>query len=281
MAKPIILLADNDDNFLQTRREFLEDEGLDVKPASNSTEAIAILDQGRVDLAVIDLRLDNNEDQWDVSGLELARQVAPSIPKIIVSQFTNPEVVRNALVTQLNGLPPAVDFIDKGAGQEVLLTAIRRTLARLEPRLRTLSNNTAERLDLDYQEARRQTRWNFKVSLGVALIGTLIILAGIALAMSDFSEPNVAFLTTIAGLMIEVISALFFKRADAANERMDHYHKELLQIRQLEILLAACDELPTADIQENSQQVVIQAAMTRWFSTPTGLANTNTPITRE
>ena len=279
MAKPIILLADNDTEFLETRREFLEDEGLDVKSASNLAEAKTILDQGRVDLAVIDLRLDNNEDERDMSGLDLARQVAPSIPKIIVSQFTNPEVVRNALVPQLDGFAPAVDFINKADGLEPLLTAIRRALARSDSRLLQVSDRMALRIDWDYKEAQQQARWYSRFSLGFTVAGFIMILIAVYLAMT--SSLAVGILTTVVGVITQAISALFFRRVDAANKRMDHYHQELLQIRQVELLLAACEELPTGEIQENSQEAVIQAAMTSWFGASARLTDPNTPIARE
>lgn len=279
MAKPIILLADNDQDFLETRREFLESEGLHVKSASSVAEAKSILAEGRVDLAVIDLRLDNNDDKRDMSGLNLAQQVAPSIPKIIVSQFTNPEVVRNALLPQLDGFAPAVDFIDKGAGLEPLLTAIRRALARSDSHLLQVSDRMALRIDWDYKEAQQQARWYSRFSLGFAVAGFIMILIAVYLAMT--SSLAVGILTTVVGLITQAISALFFSRADAANKRMDHYHKELLQIRQLELLLAACEELPTGQTQENSQLAVIQAAMTNWFGGPPRLTNANTPTVRE
>ena len=71
-------------------------------------EARNILEQGGIDLAIVDLRLLNDGDEKDISGLTLARETARSVPKIILTRFATVEAVREALGPQLEGLPPAV-----------------------------------------------------------------------------------------------------------------------------------------------------------------------------
>jgi hypothetical protein len=69
----------------------------------------------------------------------------------------------------------------------------------------------------------------------------------------------------IAGVITEAVSLLFFHRADTANKRADQYHQELLQIRQLDNLIAACDELRPGERQEKCKEQVIEAATMQWF----------------
>lgn len=57
MTKTIILFADNDRDFRETRTAFLEREGYKVLPAANPTEARRSLEQDGVDLAILDIRL--------------------------------------------------------------------------------------------------------------------------------------------------------------------------------------------------------------------------------
>ncbi len=128
MKKAIILFADNDEEFLATRRNTLEQEGYQVLSALNPDEARNILEQGNIDVAILDLRLMNDNDEKDLSGLNLAKRVAPAIPKIILTKFPTVEAVREALAPQLIGLPPAVDFIAKQEGPSALLTAIQKAL---------------------------------------------------------------------------------------------------------------------------------------------------------
>jgi len=121
-----ILFADDDPDFLKTRAEFLEKEGYQVIPATNPTEARRLLEQGGIDLAVLDIRLVDDDDEKDTSGLTLAKEVAREAPKIILTNFPSYQAAREALGPALDGMPPAVDFLDKKDGPEALLQAIRR-----------------------------------------------------------------------------------------------------------------------------------------------------------
>jgi DNA-binding NtrC family response regulator len=132
MPKKRILLADDDRDFLETRKEFFERAGFDVQTALGPKEAQHLLEQGAIDLAVLDMRLRNDEDERDFSGLEVAEQVAPALPKIILTRFASVEAVRRALGPRLNGLPPAIDFVPKQDGPQALLTAVRRALDQWE-----------------------------------------------------------------------------------------------------------------------------------------------------
>jgi predicted nucleotide-binding protein len=126
--KATILFADNDPAFLATRREFLERAGYTVISASNPTEARQKLEIGEIDLAILDIRLENDDDERDTSGLMLAKSVARATPKIILTNFPTFDYVREALRPQLDGLPVAVDFIMKAEGVPALLSTVEDVL---------------------------------------------------------------------------------------------------------------------------------------------------------
>jgi len=121
-----ILVADNNIDFLGTLSNLLETAGYAVCKAANPTEATRILRSKLIHLAVIDMRLTNDTDENDISGLILAKNVERSIPKVILTQYPTVDAARTALRPDSSGLPPAVDFIDKrmknlvGAIQESL-----------------------------------------------------------------------------------------------------------------------------------------------------------------
>jgi predicted nucleotide-binding protein len=50
------------------------------------------------------------------------------VPKIIITGFPTVKAAREALGSRVNGLPPAVDFIDKSDGPQNLIEAVRRAL---------------------------------------------------------------------------------------------------------------------------------------------------------
>jgi DNA-binding response OmpR family regulator len=129
-SRASILLADNDSAFLATQKEFLEAEGYEVIAAASTTEARAILRQERIDLAVLDLRLTDDDDIEDVSGLEVARDVAfREVPKIIISSFPTYESVREALGPIIGRTQLALDFVAKQEGPEAMLKAIEMALS--------------------------------------------------------------------------------------------------------------------------------------------------------
>jgi CheY-like chemotaxis protein len=262
VAKTTVLFADNNVEFLQTWKEFLEREGFQVFPALDPVEARNILEQRHVDLVIVDIRLLNDDDDKDISGLNLAKRVAPSVPKIILTRFPTYDAVREALGPQLVGLPPAVDFIAKQDGPQALLTAVRKVL-KLESRFLETLKGISDQIKADYEDARQQARVNYWASVSVSIVGIITIFVGIGLAMGDVLA--VGILSAVAGVIAEAVSLLFFKRADTANERMDKYHNELLETRQFDNLLAACDELVSSERQELCKEKVIEAAQGLWF----------------
>lgn len=130
MAKATILFTDNDPDSLRARAEFLERAGYAVIRAATPVEARRHLEDGRIDLAILDIRLENDKDEKDVSGLTLAREVARRVPKILLTGFPTIIAAKEALRPQLNGLPVAVDFVAKQEGPEALIQAVERALAQ-------------------------------------------------------------------------------------------------------------------------------------------------------
>lgn len=128
MTDICILLADNDPVFLSTCAEFLGSAGYRVIKAASPTEARQILETGRIHLVILDLRLTNDDDQKDRSGLILAKETARSVPKLILTKFPTHQDVRDALKLDAEALPPAVDFVDKREGLKELLTAVKQAL---------------------------------------------------------------------------------------------------------------------------------------------------------
>ena len=133
-AKPkaTILMADNDLDFLATRKEILERAGYLVITATTPAEASEKFGIGGIDLAILDIRLTNDDDERDTSGLQLAKRAGRSVPKIIMTNFPNFDFVRESLRPQLDDLKIAVDFIAKSDGIPILLTSIEDILTTVQ-----------------------------------------------------------------------------------------------------------------------------------------------------
>lgn len=127
--KKRVLIVDNDPDFLQARVERLIAEGFTVFSAQSRDAAREHLERLRVDVAIIDIRLRNDRDEKDTTGLLLAKEEAYRVvPKIIMTNWPTYEAVREALGTAVEGLPAAVDFIAKKEGPEAMLAALKKAL---------------------------------------------------------------------------------------------------------------------------------------------------------
>lgn len=130
MSQPTILLADNDETFLQIASEFIERNGYKVICVTNSANARSVLERIPVALAILDYRLEKDEDERDKSGLSLARTTIDlRVPKIILTKFDRSDYAVESLRPD-KGEAAAADFVVKQSGLEKLLEAINRVLVR-------------------------------------------------------------------------------------------------------------------------------------------------------
>lgn len=127
----IILFMDNNPRFLEVQSRLLEQLGYKVLRALTLTEAEEKLTNERIHLAIFDIRMEDEDDGQDISGLLLAQNKAfQPIPKIILTAHTDSrdtyKYARDVLGPTEDGLPPAVNFIGKDEGPEALLQAVDR-----------------------------------------------------------------------------------------------------------------------------------------------------------
>jgi DNA-binding NtrC family response regulator len=125
-----VLVANDNDETLKLQEEALVSEGFNVVTASRSHEAEAVMQNGEVDVAVIDIRLDREDDQTDTSGLDLAENEASDISMVLTTVWPNPEIRKRA--EQLKAESKIEDFIDIGDnGQtDAILKAVWKAVAR-------------------------------------------------------------------------------------------------------------------------------------------------------
>lgn len=124
----VILLADNSPDYRNSLRGFLELGNFKVEEADSLMVALDKLETTKIDLALADLRLAQDSDEYDISGLEVAKKAKDKhIPCIIVTAFPSVEATRLALRSR--GVTPlAEDFFPKKTGPEALLDVINTVL---------------------------------------------------------------------------------------------------------------------------------------------------------
>jgi len=126
-TKGVILIVDNDPEFLDSLKLFLEVKGYMVYTANNAVGAKRLLADELIHLAVIDVRLTDDRDEDDWSGLHLAAEAAPDVPKIILTgrRYEDPStLVLQVLRPDKQGHILASDFVFKREGPDKLLEAI-------------------------------------------------------------------------------------------------------------------------------------------------------------
>jgi two-component system KDP operon response regulator KdpE len=103
---------------------FLVLEGYSVSEAGAPEEARKKLEPETFDLVLVDLRLKDDGDVNDISGLEIARLASErGMPCIIVTSFPTVELARAALRSR-GAAPYARDLITKASGPQALLDSI-------------------------------------------------------------------------------------------------------------------------------------------------------------
>ncbi len=126
-----ILLADNEPMFRTARARFLRTRHYHVLEAGSVAEAEQVLSDAWVHLAILDIRLEDDHDERDISGLVLAKKADyRALPKIILTGHPTYETARQALGPVLDNLPPAVAFLGKAEGLEAMLQAVEQAFVQ-------------------------------------------------------------------------------------------------------------------------------------------------------
>jgi DNA-binding response OmpR family regulator len=124
-----ILIIEDDRVTAELNAELLRNQGYETIITYTPEEALDQISHSYFDIVIIDLRLRDNADTDDRSGLELAAQIDPSIQKIILTLFPNHRDSVRALEQAANRRSLAVKFINKEDGDEALSAAVADVLS--------------------------------------------------------------------------------------------------------------------------------------------------------
>jgi CheY-like chemotaxis protein len=282
-----ILVIDDNKDYAQSVKEFLESSGYIVQIALNEEEARQILESAPVALAIVDVRLRNNVNEQDMSGVNLARGTAPHVPKLILTDHPTWEAVRRALGSAPNGRPPAVGFVAKKEGLEALLAAVNLALLRrdavftnklhqafgatepidLQQRIKEMGPaETTRRLqqsfdataaELTQQRDRESNRASHLHTVGLiaSVVGIGLILAAATLVIWGSIAGGV--LSLVASGITQAIRMLFSVREDAAHKRVQFHYEELNEINRISTLIAIADSFKHAADSDRYRKKII------------------------
>jgi CheY-like chemotaxis protein len=129
-----ILIVDNDTAYGLTVKEALEEVGYEVVGVSNAQDALAhVNEKGKgFDLALVDVRLNDDEDSHDHSGLKLLHDLPKNLPVVVLTAHEDGRVVRDAYLSAPDQ-PEPKDYLFKGDGLEVIKRCVKNISAELSP----------------------------------------------------------------------------------------------------------------------------------------------------
>jgi two-component system, NtrC family, response regulator PilR len=120
-----VLVVDDEPNITEILEMVLRDEGMDVLKTGSGREALSILQNQEVDVAISDIRMP------DLSGVELLREsklIAPETVFIMITAFASTETAIEALQ---HG---AYDYINKPFKMEELRSIVHRAIEKKQSR---------------------------------------------------------------------------------------------------------------------------------------------------
>lgn len=117
--QPSVLLVDDSRDMLELLRRYMNGMGLTPFTTNNVVDAIAVLEQGPVNLVITDLNMP------DVSGTQLVRYIAQHFPKVPVLVITGFPDVQAAVEVMKQG---AVEYLVKPVTEAELRSAVEKVL---------------------------------------------------------------------------------------------------------------------------------------------------------
>jgi DNA-binding NtrC family response regulator len=112
-----ILICDDNQDILRALRALLSASGYSVCLASEPQQALAVLDESKIDLAIVDMNYSRDTTSGE-EGLALIKAINdnnPALPVIVMTAYANMQLAIKALQ---NG---ARDFIEKPWDNDRLL----------------------------------------------------------------------------------------------------------------------------------------------------------------
>ena len=126
-----ILFLDNKESIRQSFRERLVSRGYEVYTAATPEEADAILACTRIQIAIIDVRLSNEDkDEADRGGMEYVRTLQPPVVPLLLSAWRTDELMHEAVFDNPDGTLPIEEFLNKNDEIKTTLDRIDRVFTK-------------------------------------------------------------------------------------------------------------------------------------------------------
>jgi CheY-like chemotaxis protein len=126
-ARKLVLLVDDDADFVQQNRLLLEENGYDVQVAYNSRQCLETLERLRPDLIVMDMMMESKNEGFNLSRELRNREHTKSIPLLMITSVN--DSIPFHVEPDRTWLPVDV-LIEKPVDPSLFLEVVGRVLAK-------------------------------------------------------------------------------------------------------------------------------------------------------
>ena len=126
-----LLVVDDIEDWQKTISGVLRDKGYNVVMAGSIIDATKLLEENKYDLALLDLRLDET-DEDNIDGLKLAEIIRDRWPQVKIVIFTGygtPEILQKAMRPDSKGRKLVEDYLPKD-NSDKLIETVQRVLGK-------------------------------------------------------------------------------------------------------------------------------------------------------
>lgn len=261
-----ILVVDDKPEAAAFIEKLLIAEDYEVVTANNPDDARAEIASKRFDVAIIDLRLGTGL-RGDHTGLDLAMNLDPLIPKIIVSSEADREDAMAVVRASKDGFAVATAFLGRegvSIAKQDLVRAVRRAIDTRRLWMRHNRDSISEQLAVQYKEVQREAALQNRIHMLVNLAFASFMIWAALSVHRGVIEMLFTMIAVVAGEVTNLILAR--GKGEALNLRAERQHIELLQAKRFEQLLSACDSIANAKEAERVRVQLLLAATHTWIT---------------
>ena len=118
------------------------------------------------------------------------------------------------------------------------------------------SSFVIKQLKISYAQAREQAFAWFRFSIIAAVVGLLLIVAGITILLLGLTTEGI--IITISSIIPNVISGLFFVQSKASNERVDLIQRQLSESREIHTAIEIANSIETKKGRDTLKAEIIR-----------------------
>ena len=189
---------------------------------------------------------ENGDAADEVHGLELVPQHGISSERTIVTGFNNIALMPGLLAggdVRISGKRVQREVSEKEAFERIG-AAVRLNLRQLE---------------MNIEQARRESGQFFRMTLILSGLGFLIVLGGVALLLSD--QVAAGSVTAAASIIPEVAAGLLFNKDKELRRTIEAYHQHMIDSQQTLTMIDVAETIRNPDDRDQMKRDIINKYM--------------------